>query len=106
MKVTFPSTCATPTPSWSMDSMTASVTASLALRLRHREVLAHDLLGDRHAIDGVVHHPGIAVREGERQRPDLAEVDRRPRVRVERRPAGDVQVTRVRIGRAHARAVR
>src|SRR5687768_13662375 len=72
MKVTLPSTCATPTPSWSIDSMTASVTAALlAQRLHIGERLPRDLFAHRDAVQGVAEGRRVAVGRREAHRADL-----------------------------------
>src|SRR5476649_2627173 len=66
MKTTLPSTCATPMPSWSIDSMKASFTpALLALRRGRGEHLALDLLGHLHAVHAVGEGRGVAAGEVE-----------------------------------------
>src|SRR5262245_23541909 len=101
MKVTLPSTCATPTPSWSIDSMSASLTPSLALRLRRREDLALDLLHDLDAVERVGERRRVAVLERERRRADLRRRGRDPGARVEDRAGGAIESTRVRARADH-----
>src|SRR5476649_1232323 len=69
MKTTLPSTCATPMPSWSIDSMKASLTSTLlALRRRRVEHLALDLLDYLHSVHAVGEGSRVAAREVEAHR--------------------------------------